>query len=263
MPAFAHLNPRWRNLLARPRLALGVACLFSISALLVLAASPAAATAPLSGPQTGGCTVCHRLDPLFSHPVNFTPTRPLPLPLTDGRMTCLTCHSGTPHAVAGQAGQAGLRGAASAAGFCTQCHSGDNAQARAMHAAGIAKAHLQLPVRQPTDPTAPGQLDAQSRNCLSCHDGSIAREVTAVASGPSATPAAHAKNHPLGIPYVDRWSQWGQPSNLVPAAALDPRVRLFDNTIGCGSCHSPYSPHAKLLVMPNANSALCQSCHRI
>ena len=48
---------------------------------------------------------------------------------------------------------------------------------------------------------------------------------------------------------------------LVDAARLDGRIRLFDQAVGCGSCHSVYSMQPKLLVTSNLRSRLCLSCH--
>ncbi|MHC4317018.1 MAG: cytochrome c3 family protein [Planctomycetota bacterium] len=50
---------------------------------------------------------------------------------------------------------------------------------------------------------------------------------------------------------------------LKPAASLDRRIRLFDNRVGCGSCHSPFADDEALLVMSNLRSRLCLSCHEL
>ncbi|NNK62673.1 MAG: hypothetical protein HKO98_05620 [Gemmatimonadetes bacterium] len=42
---------------------------------------------------------------------------------------------------------------------------------------------------------------------------------------------------------------------------VDPRIRLFDGNLGCGSCHSVYAGEPGLLVMRNERSRLCTSCH--
>jgi predicted CXXCH cytochrome family protein len=49
---------------------------------------------------------------------------------------------------------------------------------------------------------------------------------------------------------------------LVPQSALDPRIRLFDNKVTCGSCHSSYSDQDHELVMSNLGSKLCLGCHQ-
>jgi predicted CXXCH cytochrome family protein len=63
--------------------------------------------------------------------------------------------------------------------------------------------------------------------------------------------------HPIGAEQHPR----GPGDNLVHPNSLDPRIRLFDGRVGCGSCHSPYAREHALLVMSNDRSALCLSCH--
>ena len=66
--------------------------------------------------------------------------------------------------------------------------------------------------------------------------------------------------HPVGVRYRrDAGRRSGSP--LVPLDAVDPRIRLFDDRVGCGSCHSPYSTRDDQLVMSNERSRLCLSCH--
>lgn len=42
---------------------------------------------------------------------------------------------------------------------------------------------------------------------------------------------------------------------------LDQMIRLYSGRLGCGTCHSVYSKHAKHLVMDNRGSRLCIACH--
>ncbi|MCC6676430.1 MAG: hypothetical protein IT436_04740 [Phycisphaerales bacterium] len=64
------------------------------------------------------------------------------------------------------------------------------------------------------------------------------------------------------MPYRSRPADSDSDSiDVVPAAALDRRIRLFDRTVGCGSCHNVYSQQSKLLVMSNQGSQLCLKCH--
>jgi hypothetical protein len=67
-------------------------------------------------------------------------------------------------------------------------------------------------------------------------------------------------DHPIGVQYRATRSS-GDEVRLVPANRLDKRVRLFDNTVGCGSCHSVYSKQSNQLVMSNLGSKLCLTCH--
>jgi predicted CXXCH cytochrome family protein len=69
-----------------------------------------------------------------------------------------------------------------------------------------------------------------------------------------------ADDHPIGVRYTQRRAAGA--ASLVPASALDSRIQLFDNQVGCNSCHSPFSTEKGLLVMSNERSGLCLSCHR-
>ncbi len=114
-----------------------------------------------------------------------------------------------------------------------------------------------------TDLGGTRSLDLESTNCLSCHDGSVARDIghTSEPDGRGGLIRTMASvEHPIGIPYrlTDPQDADGE---LRPASMLDHRIRLFDNQVGCGSCHSLYSTRPSRLVMSNDRSRLCLSCH--
>jgi predicted CXXCH cytochrome family protein len=203
------------------------------------------------GASSRSCADCHIADPLFSHPVNFVPTVQLPaqFPLENGRMTCLTCHSDVGQGLARHSTD-------SAEMLCQQCH-GDEKTGISLHATGTEKAHLNWGRTAPTS-----GLDAISRTCLTCHDGSSASDVGIQGGGLG----KHSNGHPVGIRYamskVDRLGRPEGDMRLVPASSLDPRLRLVEGNVGCTTCHSPYSPHKDQLVFPNFRSALCYGCHR-
>lgn len=67
------------------------------------------------------------------------------------------------------------------------------------------------------------------------------------------------ETHPIGTEYPAHARRGAK--SMVPRSRLDGRIRLFDNMVGCGSCHSPYSQEKKLLVIDNRGSQLCLSCH--
>ncbi|MBL9120842.1 MAG: hypothetical protein JNL80_13105 [Phycisphaerae bacterium] len=117
-------------------------------------------------------------------------------------------------------------------------------------------------------------IDGESASCLSCHDGTIAKDVGGHAeTGEQARSSKSSKimamegpaSHPIGVPY--RSTTGGRGSGpaieLRSAASLDPRIRLFNQQVGCGSCHSIYSDESKYLVFRNDRSVLCLSCHRM
>jgi len=118
----------------------------------------------------------------------------------------------------------------------------------------------------PADRGRPGPL---SRICLSCHDGNTARDTFGDETGDANMPArsriaAHGDlrdNHPIGVRYPIGERTY-QPFSRVQQSG---RIRLFDGKVECSSCHDPHNsydqPH--LLVMPNDESQLCTSCHRL
>ncbi len=196
----------------------------------------------------------------FSHPVAVVPSMRVPtgLPLDAGRLACTTCHE--PASADGRwnrpaRGDDFLRTQSSGTSLCAQCHT-PGAGRSSVHAIDAARAHL-TPATYSTSAIA-SSLDAESVSCMACHDGAGASD--AAARGPSDRHRSFAGEHPIGVPMLagrgDR-----ELGEIRSPASLDPRVRLFDGRIGCGSCHSVYAPRPNRLVMSNEHSALCVACH--
>jgi predicted CXXCH cytochrome family protein len=219
----------------------------------------------------GDCGGCHLTSEAWTHPVGVVPSMAVPaeLPLLDGRLACTTCHdsrSSADHARARMLNEPLLRDGGPD-GLCAACHDPNGTGRRDMHATMLGRAHLVWPddgePESPGDDQTPTAPDAASRTCLGCHDGSVAPGA-ADASVPD-DPATglrrrvHAPigvSHPIGVAYVlDRGPA------LRAGGPLDPRIRLFDNRVGCGSCHSPFAGGEALLVMSNVASRLCLGCH--
>jgi predicted CXXCH cytochrome family protein len=219
--------------------------------------------APLAAhSEQADCVSCHRFKPILSHPVGVRPAMPMPsgFPLRDGRITCTTCHEvgSAEGAAAGQGQRPQLRGGKEGAAFCSECHQGSMTNRLAAHGQGIPFAHLPASGDQQGE-TAFG-LDLESRSCMECHDGINGRDAGRHASRSGRFEAG--QDHPVGVKYRSRpKSAHAEEIRLVNARALDPRVRLFDSAVGCGSCHSVYSSMENLLVMSNHGSQLCLKCH--
>jgi len=269
--------------LRRPRSGVIVlaAVVAGLSAATARAGTPDGATSDISGASKGGggtisdrwtgsaCVGCHRPDPTFSHPVGFTPDRPLPaaFPLDHGRFTCETCHDpADPSTHAGIRTESGvsLRGHFVGFGLCAQCHSYSPGSPTSAHASAVDRAHLRWPDDPPDRSTAVSTgfgatLDRESARCLECHDGTLATDVDTKPTGRIGS-SLLGQDHPVGVPYVSH-QQRSRMERLVHVDSLDRRVRLFDGTVGCGSCHSVYSRLPRRLVMSNLGSALCLSCH--
>lgn len=123
----------------------------------------------------------------------------------------------------------------------------------------LLKAHLDPGDRGIGHPrSVAGSLDAETRACVGCHDGTIASDGSA-SRGQASLRSETGADHPVGIEYRAGLNK-GE-LRLRPRTRLNQRVRLFDGTVGCGSCHSVYSRQANLLVENNQGSALCMSCH--
>ncbi len=185
------------------------------------------------------------------------PQRPVPdhLPLHEGRITCLTCHDPTA-VVSATGGGVGLR-AATAAELCAACHDPASPARADQHATALRRAHLLA--APPSAAGGEGDLDPETVLCLGCHDGTVlAGSVHGVAErgrGPSWERLA--TRHPIGVAQGPRYSG----DTLQEPDSIDPRIRLFDDRVGCGSCHDPYSGVPGLLSVSNDRSDLCLSCH--
>ncbi len=233
-------------------------------AVLMCAMAPAPAEREGSGRLRCGpadCRSCHHIEPDLSHPIDVVPSMWTPphLVLENGTMTCVTCHGHR----SGDAAGGPVTDPARDPGLCAACHDPVRGDARQIHAASLGRAHLLAPgtsgAQRLRGPSWPGEFDAESQACLECHDGTLAR-IPGIRTGPRG-PASAARllggRHPIGVEQRPR----GAGDNLVPAHTLDPRIRLFDGRVGCGSCHNPYSGHEAMLVMSNQASALCLTCH--
>ncbi|HWP39593.1 MAG TPA: cytochrome c3 family protein [Tepidisphaeraceae bacterium] len=222
------------------------------------------------------CGSCHWIDPSLSHPIDVTPSMQVPshLPLENGRMTCATCHdnsSAEAHAAARRSPTPLLRGGQrpevlagmGSSAFCIQCHDPGQQTRQAQHGSSLGRAHLAWPGKagagcdhdEPALDAYPQTYDSQTRLCLSCHDGILSSDI-ALWNGRRQR-GQLSDEHPIGVSLAAA----SQHIPLRSPAALDPKIRLIDQRVGCTTCHSPFSPEAGLLVMSNYRSRLCLSCH--
>lgn len=211
------------------------------------------------------CVECHVLDSQLSHPVDIVPpgsmTVPASLPLVNGKVTCVTCHSVSAgeHTTGQGAASDFLRAIDAGSGLCSQCHDSTGISAQDMHAVATRRAHL--PQAKSASSRLSDSPDWASANCLSCHDGAMASDVSAV-SGIAGAGLFNMRStgHPVGVSY-QLSDPRGADGTLKSPAMMDDRIRLFNNRVECGSCHSLYSAETKLLVISNDRSELCLSCH--
>jgi len=139
------------------------------------------------------------------------------------------------------------------------------------------------------DAGTPGQPDASSRLCLSCHDGSVAVDSfggntgTNFVTGDAAVGAGGAlgDDHPISITYNTALAT-ADPGLFDPATtnvtigAGGTRTRtdtiqnamLIADQVQCASCHDVHNTFTvpgtfgePLLKVSRQNSALCLTCH--
>jgi predicted CXXCH cytochrome family protein len=206
--------------------------------------------------STSTCVSCHQFNDVLSHPVGVVPSMPMTsdLPLVNGAVGCVTCHDAPPDHRS-RVRKVGVRPGSTGLGLCADCHDAKAGTGSSHAAAGAMPAHL---ASDPEGSLTTGMIDRESASCLSCHDGAAASDKGAPTPEPHSIDAE--ESHPIGLAFrVPR--DPAERDRLVSPRSLDDRIRLFNQTVGCGSCHSAYSRADKLLVMSNLKSRLCLSCH--
>jgi hypothetical protein len=196
---------------------------------------------------TESCMNCHKkIDPKLSHQVDIYPYKntiiPVDMPLTDRRLTCLTCHY--THPLEGGTASTFIRGEKSGIGFCIECHQNDTRE----HV-NTGKAHI-----QPNKAKTSASLDEITSLCIECHDMGKYYEW-----GEERYACMSKLNHPVGVLYQD--VETLRKGTFCPVNDLNKDINLFGGKIGCGTCHNIYSPIRNLLVMSNHKSKLCLQCH--
>lgn len=202
------------------------------------------------------CLNCHAFEQVLSHPVGIRVHAAMgsSLPLESGKMTCLTCHDDRTllhHGSGAPTADSLLR--LSASSLCAACHS----RTEGSHGRAVIRTHFSHEPRN--SPSRSVGLDEESQLCVSCHDGSVAQDSGIHRMG--RTEFDPRSEHPVGVRYDSLKSENDEMGPLVRISALDSRIRLFGQAVGCGSCHSLYSKEPNRLVMSNKASRLCLSCH--
>jgi predicted CXXCH cytochrome family protein len=166
--------------------------------------------------------------------------------------------------------------------ICIFCHTPHNADTSVIDAPlwnhAVTTKNYML-YNSPTMNATTSQPSGASRLCLSCHDGTIAvdsyggRAGVIFLGGNVAVGADELSNdHPISFTYDDTLAiQDGElflpsshPSGLGSTIAED---LLFNNQLECSSCHDVHNSLAaaavgyKLLVITQAQSQLCLTCH--
>ena len=132
------------------------------------------------------------------------------------------------------------------------------------------------PYRSSTIKANVGQPTGASKQCLSCHDGTVAlgkirsrskpimmkSAVAMIPNGPNNLGTDLSDDHPVSFKYDAALT--GANGQLVSPAGSS-RIHLDHNgELQCTSCHDAHNDqYGKFLVMNNSASALCVTCHRI
>jgi predicted CXXCH cytochrome family protein len=114
------------------------------------------------------------------------------------------------------------------------------------------------------------QLADSTRQCLSCHDGTLASEI--IGGGDDAELFALGavvnprRDHPVGVVYPQSGRTGeGRRREYVPIGRLEAegRIKLPAGRVECISCHDPHNAFGQqyMLVKSDRRSALCLSCH--
>lgn len=209
---------------------------------------------------------CHDYDPLLNHAVDIVVSGQIPadMPLdSNQRMTCLTCHEESP--VAEENTTMLKKPSDNTRQLCAACHTTIGGGFRVIsHWQFSNRAHLETinPNKAGAEKPAQflGQLDRETKNCLSCHDN-IRVTIPSLNESESQKRARWGTmtDHPVGVDYSDFALQ---KSNMFFYPRRNPdRVRLFDGKVGCGSCHSMYAKDEKYLNETFDKGRICLQCH--
>ena len=131
-----------------------------------------------------------------------------------------------------------------------------------------------------TSPTLVNQelepaLGSASNLCLSCHDGTVAPGTNVPYANLKMSGTMNSQDlfigtlqgvHPFNFKLPLNCSNDNLLASLCTGTTGSPAVQLVSGNVQCNSCHNPHvqgiDPVAQnFLVMNNANSALCLSCH--
>lgn len=206
---------------------------------------------------------------MANHPVGIVPSRNVRIPEdwpvdVDGSITCGTCHYAFPSV---QAADPFLRNSngrlIEPTQFCAECHTGNSPdQAGGMHWMAVGAAHING--NGGYSGQFSGGVDAESKRCLTCHDGVNASETSSAAATHSSfgSFANERRNHPIGVPYPTHQPP-GNGTKYRPASLLPREIRLPDGMVSCVSCHNLYGSDEHLLTVPIKDSALCLTCHEM
>lgn len=104
---------------------------------------------------------------------------------------------------------------------------------------------------------------ADSRTCLSCHDGTSAAGVAYQRPqevGHSRLSAMHT-SHPVDVDYELAFAQ--KPGRLHPSGVLPENLVLPQGKVACVTCHDGASRERHHVSVSMSRSRLCSACHDV
>jgi hypothetical protein len=118
-------------------------------------------------------------------------------------------------------------------------------------------------------------LGSASNLCLSCHDGTVAPGTNVPYTGLQMSGAMNSQDlfigtlqgiHPFNFKLPLNCSNDNLLASLCSGSTGNSAVQLISGNVQCNSCHNPHVQaidpiEQDFLVMDNANSAMCLSCH--
>ena len=203
---------------------------------------------------TDACNACHgELEMKKSHPSDVYPTMQVPqdMPLTEGRLTCLTCHYAhlKDETLPFTQNDKFLRKQVRGIFFCSICHSID--KNRHIVFENVHSGSYTVKDRST-------RIDRMSLECIECHDSYMKSRADTLGAG-TWNHSSKSTGHPIGINYKKIRAK--NSHKFRPEVVLSREIRLFNGNIGCGTCHNIYSQEKKMLATSNMKSRLCLGCH--
>lgn len=210
---------------------------------------------------------CHDFDPAMNHPVGVRPqgTIPADIPLDkNSHITCLTCHDKPASSDNTEEVFDRYLYLPQGIKLCGSCHTRmGGTLVKQSHWQFSTRAHLVSKKSRFHEPASlqhfPGNIDAESRSCLTCHDN------ITVTIPPLYETIKQKKrrwrrmtDHPIGMEYR---SVAFRKIGGYKFPLMGDKIRLFNGRVGCGSCHSLYAKTKHHLVERYERGILCRKCH--
>ena len=95
---------------------------------------------------------------------------------------------------------------------------------------------------------------APTRDCLACHDGTVARK-SSLASVSFSSADRRPGDHPVDFSYPT------MDPKFRPLSEVEMTLPLEGGRLTCNTCHAGTNPANTYLTVSNYRSALCLTCH--